>query len=219
VTAGVLLRIDKGIPVAGGMAGGSADAAGALVACDALWRTGLDRSELLEIAASLGSDVPFALAGGTALATGRGDLVAPVLARGQFHWVFALAERGLSTAAVYAEYDRGDPVPSGRPTPYSARCAPATQPRWAARCTTTSSRRRCGLRPALRRVLDAGLERGAIGAVVSGSGPTCAFLTRSANDAIGLAASLAGAGVCRSVRRAYGPVAGARIVDPTRDPR
>jgi 4-diphosphocytidyl-2C-methyl-D-erythritol kinase len=115
VTAGVLLRIDKGIPVAGGMAGGSADAAGALVACDALWRTGLDRSELLEIAASLGSDVPFALAGGTALATGRGDLVAPVLARGQFHWVFALAERGLSTAAVYAEYDRGDPVPE-RPT-------------------------------------------------------------------------------------------------------
>jgi 4-diphosphocytidyl-2-C-methyl-D-erythritol kinase len=219
VTAGVLLRIDKGIPVAGGMAGGSADAAGALVACDALWRTGLDRSELLEIAASLGSDVPFALAGGTALATGRGDLVAPVLARGQFHWVFALAERGLSTAAVYAEYDRGDPVPE-RPTDAvlgALRTGDAAALGRALHNDLQPPALR--LRPALRRVLDAGLERGAIGAVVSGSGPTCAFLTRSANDAIGLAASLAGAGVCRSVRRAYGPVAGARIVDPTRDPR
>jgi 4-diphosphocytidyl-2-C-methyl-D-erythritol kinase len=217
VTIGVLLRIAKTIPVAGGMAGGSADAAAALVACDALWRTGMDRAELTEIAAALGSDVPFALAGGTALATGRGEQVAQVLARGQFHWVFALAERGLSTAAVYAEYDRGDPVPERPPDAVLAALRAGDPVALGRALHNDLQLPALRLRPALRRVLDAGMDRGALGAVVSGSGPTCAFLTRSANDAVSLAASLAGAGVCRSVRRAHGPVAGARVVDTAPD--
>ena len=110
----VRLHITKSIPVAGGMAGGSADAAAALVACDALWQTGLSRSELAELAAALGSDVPFSLVGGTALGTGRGEVLTPVLARGRFHWVVAIADGGLSTPDVYAECDRlrgGIPVP------------------------------------------------------------------------------------------------------------
>lgn len=212
-TAGVLLRIAKAIPVAGGMAGGSADAAAALLACDALWRTGMERSELVEIAAGLGTDVPFALAGGTALATGRGDQVAQVLARGQFHWVFALAERGLSTASVYSEYDRGDPVPERPPDAVLAALRAGDAVALGRALHNDLQLPALRLRPALRRVLDAGLERGALGAVVSGSGPTVAFLTRSANDAIALAAAVAGAGVCRSVRRAHGPVAGARVVE------
>jgi 4-diphosphocytidyl-2-C-methyl-D-erythritol kinase len=213
ISAGVLLRIAKTIPVAGGMAGGSADAAAALVACDALWRTGLERSELLEIAASLGSDVPFALTGGTALATGRGENVAPVLARGQFHWVFAFAERGLSTAAVYAEYDRGDPVPERDPDGVLAALRAGDAIALGRALHNDLQAPAVRLRPALRRVLESGSELGALGGVVSGSGPTCAFLARSQADAIALAASLAGSGTCRAVRRGYGPVPGARIVE------
>ena len=102
---GVHLHLHKGVPVAGGMAGGSADAAATLVACDALWRTGLSRDDLLELAAELGSDVPFSLAGHTAVGSGRGHLLTPALSRGEFHWAFAVQDRGLSTADVYAAFD------------------------------------------------------------------------------------------------------------------
>ena len=215
VSGGVLLRIAKTIPVAGGMAGGSADAAAALIACDALWRTDLERSELIEIAATLGSDVPFALIGGTALATGRGENVAPVLARGQFHWVFALAERGLSTPSVYAEYDRGDPVPERDSDGVLAALRAGDAVALGRALHNDLQAPALRLRPALRRVLEAGMERGALGGIVAGSGPTCAFLTGSQADAIGLAAALAGSGTCRSVRRAYGPFPGARVAPPS----
>ena len=102
----VHISIRKGIPVSGGMAGGSADAAATLVALDHLWALDLDREEIEELGAELGSDVPFLVAGGTAMGSGRGEMLAPVLARGTYHWVFALAEGGLSTPAVYAECDR-----------------------------------------------------------------------------------------------------------------
>ena len=218
VSGGALLRIVKAIPVAGGMAGGSADAAATLIACDALWRTGFERSELLEIAASLGSDVPFALTGGTALATGRGEQVAQVLARGQFHWVFALAERGLSTPTVYAEYDRGDPVPERSTDAVLAALRAGDAAALGRALHNDLQAPALRLRPALRRVLEAGADCGALGSVVSGSGPTVAFLTRSQNDSISVAAAMAGSGTCKSVRRAYGPVPGARIVEP-REPR
>ena len=111
------LHLRKQIPLAGGLAGGSADAAAALVACDALWGTGLSRDELAAIAADLGSDVPFLLHGGTALGTGRGEAVSPVLARPTtWHWVVAIADGGLSTPDVYRELDRLRAAP-GRPPP------------------------------------------------------------------------------------------------------
>ena len=217
VPADVHFVLDKGIPVAGGMAGGSADAAAALVACDALWRTGIPRSTLLELAAELGSDVPFSLHGGTALGTGRGEQLTEVLGHGQYHWVLALADGGLSTPLVYAELDRMRAVGGLHPWGSAERVLTALRAGDAAALGTALSNdlqpAALRLRPELRRTLEAGRELGAVGAVVSGSGPTAAFLVTTGAQAIDLAAALAGMGVCRTVRRAHGPVAGARVRD------
>jgi 4-diphosphocytidyl-2-C-methyl-D-erythritol kinase len=219
----VVLR--KSIPVAGGMAGGSADAAGALVALTGLWRLDVSREELAGLAAGLGSDVPFALCGGTALGTGRGESLVPVLTRHTFHWVLALDHGGLSTADVYRELDRlrgqGGP-PSGSP-PQRLDVEPllealtAGDPRQLALLLGNELQAAAvSLRPALRRTLRAGVEAGALAGMVSGSGPTCAFLCTDADAAVRVAAELAGAGVCRTVRVASGPVPGARIVEEPR---
>ena len=100
------IHLKKEIPVAGGMAGGSADAAGVIVAMDALFEIGLSRDEMESIAAQLGSDVPFGISGGIAIGRGRGDQLTPALSRGNYHWVLALSGQGLSTPAVYQECDR-----------------------------------------------------------------------------------------------------------------
>jgi 4-diphosphocytidyl-2-C-methyl-D-erythritol kinase len=213
----VHLHIRKGIPVAGGMAGGSADAAGALVACDLLWNTALAREELLELAAELGSDVPFPLVGGTAIGLGRGERLTPALARGEFHWVFALAETGLSTRAVYAECDRlreHSDVVRPRVSEGLMAALRSGDPGALGRALSNDLQRAAvSLRPQLRLALDVGEEYGALGSVVSGSGPTCAFLVRGPEAALDLAVALSAAGVCRSVRRAHGPVPGVRVVE------
>jgi 4-diphosphocytidyl-2-C-methyl-D-erythritol kinase len=215
----VRLDLVKGIPVAGGLAGGSADAAATLVACDALWGVGLDRAELTELAAELGSDVAFALAGGTALGTGRGERLTPVLATGRWHWVFAISAAGLPTPQVYAELDRmrlvADPPAAGEPDRLINALRTHDPVGLGQLLANDLQAAAISLRPDLRRTLRSGLDLGALGAVVSGSGPTCAFLARSREAAVRLAASLAGAGVCRTVRVAHGPVPGARIsVEP-----
>jgi 4-diphosphocytidyl-2-C-methyl-D-erythritol kinase len=216
--ADVTLAITKGIPVAGGCAGGSADAAATLVACDALWGTGLTRDGLSALGARLGSDVPFALHGGTALGTGRGERLTPVLAQGSTSWVLALAAGGLSTPDVYRELDRrrasGGPVgvvsdPSGVLS--ALRTGDATALGRA--LSNDLQPAALALAPHLKRVLDTGRELGAVGAVVSGSGPTVALLARDPAAADELAAALAGYDVCRAVRRADGPAPGARIVE------
>ncbi len=223
----VVLR--KVIPVAGGMAGGSADAAGTLVALAGLWRLDLSREELAGLAAELGSDVPFALCGGTALGTGRGESLVPVLTRHTFHWVIALDRGGLSTADVYRELDRlrqGAPLGSPPPGPSTQRfgdveplleALASGDPRQLALLLSNDLQAAAvSLRPALRRTLRAGVDAGALVGIVSGSGPTCAFLCIDADAAVRVAAELAGAGVCRTVRVASGPVPGARIVEESR---
>lgn len=211
----VAVAIRKSIPVAGGMAGGSADAAAALLGCDALWGLGLQRPALDTLAAALGSDVPFALHGGTALATGRGERLTTVLGQGDYHWVFALAAGGLATPAVYAELDRlraaGDSRPGGDPQAVLAALRLGDVPALGRALHNDLAEAAFSLRPQLRRVCEAGRELGAVGSVVCGSGPTVALLTRDASDAVKIAAALAGLDVCRTVRRAVGPVAGARI--------
>jgi 4-diphosphocytidyl-2-C-methyl-D-erythritol kinase len=214
----VRLHLTKGIPVAGGMAGGSADAAGALVACDALWGTGLSRDQLHTLAAQLGSDVPFALHGGTAMGTGRGEQITPVLARGEFHWVFAFAHDGLSTPAVFRELDRlreaaGEQAAApgvDQELLRALRAGDSTLLGAALRNDLT--RPATSLRPDLRATLQAGSDAGAIGTLLSGSGPTCAFLAPDAAAAATVAAALEAAPTVRAVRRALGPAAGAHVL-------
>ena len=216
----VHITIRKDIPVAGGMAGGSADAAATLVACDYLWGTGLSRPELEEIAAGIGSDVPFLLGGGTAMGSGRGEVLAPVLARGSYHWVFALSEGGLSTPAVYAECDRlrGDrEVPDPSPSSEMMTALRSGDARaLGAALSNDLQAAAISLMPALGDVLDAGLEFGALGGVVSGSGPTIAFVAESNEAALDLAVSLTASGAVQDVRRATGPAHGAHVISAPR---
>jgi 4-diphosphocytidyl-2-C-methyl-D-erythritol kinase len=216
VDEGVSLTILKRIPVAGGMAGGSTDAAAALVACDTLWETRLSRDELMALAAQLGSDVPFCLVGGTAVGSGRGEVVSPALVLGEYQWVFALAQRGLSTLEVFAELDRRrrrhkvrEPeIPAqvlaalraGNPTLLGEALVNDLQPI------------ALGLRPELLGVLAAGDECEPLGAVVSGSGPTVLFLAANAEHAHDIADAVAASGLVRGVEIASGPVGGARII-------
>lgn len=215
--SGLRIEIRKGIPVAGGMAGGSADAAAALVATDALLGASLPREELEALAAGLGSDVNFALHGGTAIGTGRGEQITPVLARGTYHWAFTMMADGLSAGDVYRRTDemRGaGPVPepalpeallaalvSGDPEAVGRHLHNDLQPAAVA------------MLPTLDLLLELGTDYGALGAIVSGSGPTCAFLARDAEHALDLAVSLSASGLCGAVRTGSGPVVGTRIVE------
>jgi len=212
----VRIRIRKDIPVAGGMAGGSADAAATLVACDHLWGLGMTREELEELAADLGSDVPFLLVGGTAMGSSRGEVLAPVLARGTYHWVFAISEGGLSTPAVYAECDRlrrGRTVTEPRPSPAMMQALRNGDARALGRALTNDLQRASiSLMPELGDILEAGLEFGALGGIVSGSGPTVAFLVEGNEAALDLSVSLTASGTVRDVRRATGPAHGAHLV-------
>jgi 4-diphosphocytidyl-2-C-methyl-D-erythritol kinase len=211
----VQIEIRKRIPMAAGLAGGSADAAATLVACNELWKAGLTQAQLSQIAARLGSDVPFALTGGTAVGRGRGEQLTSALVSGTYHWALAFAAGGLSTPEVYAACDRlraSRPVPepelsgplmtalrSGDPAAVGAHLANDLQPA------------SISLRPELRRTLAEGTDLGAVGAMVSGSGPTCLFLARDAEHAREIAVSLTGSGSCRAVALASGPVPGAAI--------
>ncbi|MFI9152787.1 4-(cytidine 5'-diphospho)-2-C-methyl-D-erythritol kinase [Streptomyces sp. NPDC053367] len=214
-TPDVHIHIAKDIPVAGGMAGGSADGAGALLGCDALWGTGATREELLEMCAELGSDVPFSFVGGAALGVGRGELLTPLEVGGVFHWVFAVAERGLSTPAVFREFDRlaeGRDIPEPAASPeLLAALAKGDPEALAATVTNDLQPAALSLFPELADTLAAGRAAGALAALVSGSGPTTAFLTRDPDAAQRVAGALRASGTCRTVRMAQGPAEGATI--------
>ena len=214
--ADVEIMIAKSIPVAGGMAGGSADAAAVLVAMNSLWEPGVPRRDLHALAAQLGSDVPFALHGGTALGTGRGDELATVLARNTFHWVLAFGKGGQSAGKVYGEIDRlresGTPPRVGDPGPLLSALAAGDPHELAPLLGNDLQSAALSLDSGLRRTLRAGVEAGALAGIVSGSGPTCAFLCASAAAAVDIGSELAGEGVCRTVRVVSGPVQGARVV-------
>jgi 4-diphosphocytidyl-2-C-methyl-D-erythritol kinase len=217
---GVRLEIDKHVPVTGGMGGGSADAAATLLACDALWGTAFPREDMLELAAELGADVPFAFTGGTAIGTGRGDQLSPALAKGQFQWVLALADFGLSTPAVYQELDehRARHIQDISPAPVAPsvdtnvlQALRAGDPHMLAECLYNDLQAPAiHLEPSLADVLELGERNGALAGIVSGSGPTVAFLTADLDSALELQVALSAAQL--TVVRATGPVHGARIV-------
>ncbi|MER6319714.1 4-(cytidine 5'-diphospho)-2-C-methyl-D-erythritol kinase [Streptomyces sp. NPDC001581] len=211
----VHLHIAKNIPVAGGMAGGSADGAAALLACDTLWGLDTPRAELLDICAELGSDVPFSLVGGAALGTGRGELLTPVAA-GAFHWVFAVADGGLSTPAVFREFDRLTaerevPAPEASPALLAA-LASGDPCALGAALANDLQAAALSLRPSLADTLAAGTGAGALAALVSGSGPTTAFLVADQESAAKVAAALDASGTCRATRVASSPAPGATVL-------
>ena len=212
----VHIHIAKDIPVAGGMAGGSADGAGALLACNTLWGAGASRAELLAICAELGSDVPFSLVGGAALGTGRGEQLRTLEVGGTFHWVFAMAGRGLSTPAVFREFDRlaegldvPEPVASEKLLDALATGDPDAL---AAAVSNDLQPAALSLFPELADTLAAGRDAGALAALVSGSGPTTAFLARDAESADKVAEVLRTSGTCRTVRTALGTAPGATVI-------
>ena len=186
---GVHITIAKRIPVAAGLAGGSGDAAASLVACNELWDGGFGPPQLAEIAARVGSDVAFALLGGTAVGRGRGERLTPALAPAtQYHWVLAFADGHLSTPEVYTALDRqrsraGEQVPAEPELdPALMSALRSGDARLVGRALSNDLQPAAlSLFPALRKTLAAGLELGALGALVSGSGPTCVFLAASAN--------------------------------------
>lgn len=216
IDSGVALSIHKTIAVAGGLAGGSTDAAGALVACDALWGTNATRDDLWRLAGELGADVPFCLTGGIAVGTGRGENISPVLARGSYEWVLAYAEGGLPTPDVYAELDkiRGDDEVAEPAVPDDLMTALRSGDPYAVGTALHNDLEPAALRlrPALRRTMSLGEEYGALGTLISGSGPTCLFLASDEDHAVDIAVALSSSGMCRSVQRASGPVPGARLI-------
>ena len=211
----VHLRVRKSVPVAGGMAGGSADGAAALLACDALWGAGLSRDRLLELAAELGADVPFILLGHTAVGTRRGDLLSPALSRGRYHWALAMRRTGLSTPEVFARFDEladpglADPEPD-RDLLTALRAADLDG---VGRCLGNDLQAAAmELAPELDRTVEAAARAGALGVVVTGSGPTVAALARSRRHSMELAAAMRAAGQADDTLTAVGPVAGARVL-------
>ena len=216
VSEGVDLLLRKRVPVAGGMAGGSADAAAALVACNALWGTGLSLPELSALAARLGADVPFPLTGATAVGSGRGDLVTPIMTRGVYHWVFALAEEGLSTPAVFRHFDEltggGQPAVCDVPEALTAALRAGDARALAGSLHNDLQAAALDLRPELAEVIAVAEEAGALRAIVSGSGPTIAALVEDASSAQRVSRALKASGLVAEVLRADAPVAGARVV-------
>lgn len=218
-SGGAALTIEKHVPIAGGMGGGSADAAATLLACDELWGTGLGRTGLLPLAAELGADVPFALEGGAAVGTCRGDELSQALAPSAFHWVFALSDRGLSTPDVYRELDRHreqhaadlppvrDSVSVDPAVLQAVRSGDAIA--LAAVMHNDLQVSALKLMPQLAEVLEFGESHGALAGIVSGSGPTLAFLVDDASAAARLQTVLARRGV--RALTATGPVPGARV--------
>ena len=216
VSEGVDLLLRKRVPVAGGMAGGSADAAATLVACNILWGTGLSLLELSALAARLGADVPFPLTGATAVGSGRGDLVTPIMTRGSYHWVFALAEEGLSTPAVFRRFDEltgtGAPAVWDVPEALTSALRAGEATALAASLHNDLQAAALDLRPELARVIAVAEEAGALRAIVSGSGPTIAALVENPAGAQQVSRALMASGLVADVLRADAPVAGARVV-------
>jgi len=216
ISSGLQIKIKKEIPIAGGMAGGSANAGATIVGIDSLFSLGLKRDEMERIGSEIGADVPFTISGGTAIGTGRGDQITPVLSRGSYNWVLALSSSGLSTPAVYIECDRlREGLDISKPHVSDSLLHALSQgdaKSLGKSLNNDLQAAACSLKPALRLILDVGIDYGALGGIVSGSGPTVAFLAENEDHALDLVVALTSSGVVGNVIRVAGPVPGARVV-------
>lgn len=195
-TPDVHILLDKAVPVAGGMAGGSADAAATLKACNEFWQVGLSLEELAQLGSQLGADVPFGLYGGVALGTGRGDLIEPLKAApGPYYWTFALQDEGLSTAAVFKHFDatvQAPPAADMPPEQLLAALEAGDVAEVSRHIRNDLQATAIDLRPELGQLIDLAERAGALAAMVSGSGPTVAALSssRAAAERVALCWSL-----------------------------
>ncbi|MFZ8872163.1 MAG: 4-(cytidine 5'-diphospho)-2-C-methyl-D-erythritol kinase [Candidatus Nanopelagicaceae bacterium] len=216
ISSGLLIKIKKEIPIAGGMAGGSANAGATIVGIDSLFSLGLKRDEMERIGSEIGADVPFTISGGTAIGTGRGDQITPVLSRGSYNWDLSLSSSGLSTPAVYIECDRlREGLDISKPHVSDSLLHALSQgdaKSLGKSLNNDLQAAACSLKPALRLILDVGIDYGALGGIVSGSGPTVAFLAENEDHALDLVVALTSSGVVGNVIRVAGPVPGARVV-------
>lgn len=217
----VAVEIEKNVPVAGGMGGGSADAAAALVAYAKL--TDIDDPDLLRtVGAELGADVPFALRGGCAVGTGRGDELSPILSSGEFTWVLATSVDELSTPVVYHTLDdlrdAGEAPPAGDVQEQLAQVLHAVGSGDAHALAQVVHNdmepAAFGLLPAVAEVVTTGRQAGALAALMSGSGPTVGFLVEDATHALDLTVLLEASESVKHVVRVTGPACGAHIVAP-----
>ena len=211
------IQIKKEIPVAGGMAGGSANAAAVLIGMDALFDLKIARSELMTIGATLGADVPFAIMGNVAIGRGHGDQLNSVLSRGNYLWVLAFSNQGLSTPAVYKECDRlrtGMNIANPTINDSLLQALASGDAKLLGKSLVNDLQAAaCSLKPSLRLILDVGNEYGALGSIVSGSGPTVAFLVSDQDHALDLTVALSGSGVVSNAISVNAPVSGAKIIE------
>ena len=211
------ITVRKSIPIAGGLAGGSADAAAALVALDRLWDLQTSDEDLLELAGQLGSDVPFALVGGTAVGLGRGEIVTRMQDEATRWWVVVPSMAGLSTPAVYRHFDELHPDAPGEVTVPEELVAALADPDnrvLASALRNDLEAPAIDLRPELGELIEAGERAGALRGIISGSGPTCLFLCSDRGSADRVRTSLLEAGHPR-VLVALGPVSGTHVVEYT----
>jgi len=218
VSEGIHLVIDKRIPVAGGMAGGSADAAGSLLACARFWGLRISVDDLMRLGAQLGADVPFPLMGGCAIGLGKGETLTPMLSRGVYHWVLGFSASQLSTPEVFRRFDELSPshtIPEIPDIPQDLMVAliSGDPARVGERLINDLGAAACSLLPELNTTLRAGREAGCLGAIISGSGPTVAFLTQSEEAAADLGVTLSCLGIAKDIRLVTGPVGGAAFID------
>jgi 4-diphosphocytidyl-2-C-methyl-D-erythritol kinase len=219
IVDGVDLHILKGVPVAGGMAGGSADAAAALLACAELWDCGASRADLHDLAVGLGADVPFSVLGHTAIGVGRGEQLSPAMTHGEFHWVFAVQHSGLSTPKVFERFDQmvalGEIIATGPLVNIEVMEAliAGDPARLGASLSNDLEAAALDLAPGLAVVIGIMREADALGVMVSGSGPTVAGLARSRQHALAMGAMITAAGVADGVVTATGPAPGAVLLE------
>lgn len=172
---GARFRLRKGIPVSAGLGGGSADGAAALIALDRLWGLHLPAVNLHAMAAEVGSDVPFCIAGGTAVATGRGDKIREVPSKGSTWWVVGIDHEQLATQHVYDHFDElglATPLDGRWPEELLAALVAGDLRRLAGALHNDLEPAAFDLLPALAKSKQRLLEAGALGAIMSGSGPT-----------------------------------------------
>jgi 4-diphosphocytidyl-2-C-methyl-D-erythritol kinase len=206
---GARFRLRKGIPISAGLGGGSADGAAALIALDRLWGLHLPSVNLHAMAAEVGSDVPFCVAGGTGVATGRGDKVREVPSRGTTWWVVGIDHERLATEDVYHHFDEldlGVALDDRWPTELLDALAAGDVQRLAASLYNDLEPAAFDLLPALAKSKQRLLDAGALGAVMSGSGPTMLGLCEDEDHATQVARAARSAFARTEVTR--GPVPG-----------